>query len=106
MASRIRGLRPAGHSPAGNCDGAGSTDTRRHDPHWRKAMLRVGFAGVFPASLEQPVRRYLTTPCEIAVASEAGIGPLLPELDVLVTMGLSAEMGRAATRLKLVQVPG
>lgn len=69
-------------------------------------MLRVGFAGVFPASLEQPVRRHLTAPCEIIVASEAEIGPLLPHLDVLVTMGLSAEMGRAAARLKLVQVPG
>jgi len=30
----------------------------------------------------------------------------LPAVDVLVTMGFTAEMGRAATRLKLVQVPG
>jgi len=82
----------------------------RRDSHarcdGRETMLQVGFAGVFPASLEQPVRRYLTTPCEIVVASEADIGPWLPQLDVLVTMGLSAEMGRTAARLKLVQVPG
>ena len=56
--------------------------------------------------LEQPVRRHLAVPCEIVVASEADILPRLPEIDVLVTMGLTAEMGRAATRLKLVQVPG
>lgn len=69
-------------------------------------MLRVGFAGTFPVSLEQPVRCYLTTPCEIIVAHETGIFSRLPHLDVLVTMSLTAEMGRAAARLKLVQVPG
>ena len=69
-------------------------------------MLHVAFAGTFPASLEQPVRRHLTTPCEISVASEADILPRLAEIDVLVTMGLTAEMARAAPRLKLVQVPG
>jgi phosphoglycerate dehydrogenase-like enzyme len=69
-------------------------------------MLQVGFAGIFPASLEQPVRQHLTTPCEFTVASEAGILPSLPGIDVLVTMGLTAEMAGAATRLKLVQVPG
>lgn len=69
-------------------------------------MVKVGFAGVFPASLEQPVRRYLTTPCDIVVASETDIVPQLPELDVLVTMRLSAEMAAIAARLKLVQVPG
>ena len=69
-------------------------------------MLRVAFVGTFTASLEQPVRQHLTVPCEIVVASEADIVPRLPEIDVLVTMGLTAEMGQAATRLKLVQVPG
>src|SRR4051812_33971566 len=80
-------------------------ETPMHGAHWRETMLRVGFAGIFPASLEQPVRQYLTTPCEIVVASEADIELRVPQLDVLVTMGLSAEMGRAAARLKLVQVP-
>jgi phosphoglycerate dehydrogenase-like enzyme len=69
-------------------------------------MLQVAFAGTFPASLEQPVRRHLTTPCEIIVVDETGILPRLQHIDVLVTMALTAEMGRAATRLKLVQVPG
>jgi phosphoglycerate dehydrogenase-like enzyme len=69
-------------------------------------MLQVAFAGTFPASLEQPVRRHLAMPCQIIVASEADILPRLPDIDVLVTMGLTAEMARAATRLKLVQVPG
>lgn len=69
-------------------------------------MLQVAFAGTFPASLEQPVRRHLTTPCEIVVASETDILSKLPNIDVLVTMGLNAEMARAGARLKLVQVPG
>jgi phosphoglycerate dehydrogenase-like enzyme len=69
-------------------------------------MLRVAFAGTFPASLEQPVRRHLTTPCEIIVADESDILPRLQHIDVLVTMTLTAEMGHAAARLKLVQVPG
>jgi phosphoglycerate dehydrogenase-like enzyme len=69
-------------------------------------MLQVGFAGTFAMSLEEPVRRRLTTACEIVVAGEVDILPRLPQIDVLVTMALTAEMGRAATRLKLVQVPG
>ena len=69
-------------------------------------MLRVAFAGTFPASLEEPVRRYLTSTCEVVVSDEAGILAQLAEIDVLVTMALTAEMRRASTRLKLVQVPG
>ncbi|HEV2100425.1 MAG TPA: 2-hydroxyacid dehydrogenase [Stellaceae bacterium] len=69
-------------------------------------MLRVAFAGTFSASLEQPVRRHLTTRCEIIVASELDIVPRLQQIDVLVTMILTAEMTGTATRLKLVQVPG
>jgi phosphoglycerate dehydrogenase-like enzyme len=69
-------------------------------------MLRVAFAGIFPASLEEPVRRHLAIPCDIIVADEVGIISQLAEIDVLVTMELTAEMGRTSTRLKLVQVPG
>jgi phosphoglycerate dehydrogenase-like enzyme len=69
-------------------------------------MVQVAFAGTFPASLEQPVRRHVAIPCEIIVGSEADILPRLADIDVLVTMVLTAEMGRAAPRLKLVQVPG
>jgi phosphoglycerate dehydrogenase-like enzyme len=69
-------------------------------------MLRVAIAGTFAASLEQPLRRHLAIPCEIVVADEAGIVPLLGDADVLVSMALTAEMGRRGTRLKLIQVPG
>ncbi|MBV8121602.1 MAG: hypothetical protein JO081_16880 [Alphaproteobacteria bacterium] len=69
-------------------------------------MLRVAFAGTFPARLEEPVRRHLGIACEMAVADETGITAQLAGVDVLVTMALTAEMGRAATRLRLVQVPG
>jgi phosphoglycerate dehydrogenase-like enzyme len=69
-------------------------------------MLRVAFAGTFPARLEEPVRRHLGTAYEIVVAEEAGVIAQLAGVDVLVTMALTAEMGRAATSLKLVQVPG
>jgi phosphoglycerate dehydrogenase-like enzyme len=69
-------------------------------------MLCVAFVGTFPASLSEPVRRHLTTPCEIVVPNEADIISRLSEVDVLVTMALTDEIGRAAPRLKLVQVPG
>ena len=69
-------------------------------------MLHVVFAGTFAESLEQPMRRYLTTGCDVVVTDETGIVPLLDGIDVLVTMTLTAETGRAAKRLKLIQVPG
>jgi len=68
--------------------------------------MRVAIAGTFAASLEQPLRRHLATPCDIVVADEIGIVPLLAEADVLISMALTAEMARNAPRLKLVQVPG
>jgi phosphoglycerate dehydrogenase-like enzyme len=69
-------------------------------------MPNIGIVGTFAASLEDAIRRDLTIPCEIAVSDEAGIMPRLADLDVLVTMVLTDEMGRACTHLKLVQVPG
>src|SRR4051794_7131035 len=69
-------------------------------------MLEIAIAGTFAASLEQPMRRHLDIQCNIVVSDEEGIIPLLRDADVLVTMGFTAAMGRAATRLKLVQVPG
>jgi len=69
-------------------------------------MLKVGIVGTFAASLEDAIRRNLTIPCEIVVSDEAGIFARLAELDVLVTMVLTGEMVRGATRLKLVQAPG
>jgi lactate dehydrogenase-like 2-hydroxyacid dehydrogenase len=69
-------------------------------------MLRIAFMGAFSASLVEPVRRQLSVPCEIAVSEEVGIVSRLSDVDVLVTMALTQEIGRAASRLKLVQVPG
>jgi hypothetical protein len=68
-------------------------------------MLELAIAGTFAASVEQPMRHHLNIPCNIVVSDEEGIIPLLGDADVLVTMGFTAAMGRAATRLKLVQVP-
>jgi phosphoglycerate dehydrogenase-like enzyme len=69
-------------------------------------MPSIGIVGAFAASLEGAICRNLTIPCEVVVSDEAGIMPRLADIDVLVTMVLTQEMGRAATRLKLVQVPG
>ena len=68
--------------------------------------LQVAFAGTFAARLEQPVRAYLRLPCDVIVDDEAGIVSQLSDVDVLATMAFTREMSRAATRLKLVQVPG
>jgi phosphoglycerate dehydrogenase-like enzyme len=69
-------------------------------------MLKIGIVGTFAASLEAAIRRNLTLACEIIVSDEVGIISRLADIDVLVTMVLTDEMGRACTRLKLVQVPG
>lgn len=69
-------------------------------------MFGVAFAGTFAARLEQRVRAHLGTPCDVILADEVGIVPRLSAVDVLVTMAFTREMGTAAPRLKLVQVPG
>jgi phosphoglycerate dehydrogenase-like enzyme len=69
-------------------------------------MLRVVFMGTFPVSLAAAVERHLGIPCEIAVSEEVGVISRLSEADVLVTLALTQEIGRAAARVKLVQVPG
>ncbi len=69
-------------------------------------VLRVGFAGAFSATFADRVRTHLRIPCDIILADEIGIVSRLPEVDVLVTLVFTREMGAAARRLKLVQVPG
>jgi phosphoglycerate dehydrogenase-like enzyme len=69
-------------------------------------MLGIGFAGTFAATLEKPVRAHLDIPCDVVVADEAAIVSKLQDVDVLITLAFSREMGAAARRLKLVQVPG
>jgi len=70
------------------------------------AMLQVAFVGTFSATLEPTVRARLGMPCDVILADETGIVSQLSDVDVLVTLAFTREMGAAATRLKLVQVPG
>src|SRR2546428_476142 len=68
--------------------------------------LRIAFAGTFAARLAGPVQAHLGIPCDVIVDDESEIASRLSEVDVLVTLAFTREMGRAARRLKLVQVPG
>ena len=68
--------------------------------------IAIVFAGTFAASLETRVRAHLTLPSTVTVADEAAAAALMPDVDVLVTMAFTREMGQRAKRLKLVQVPG
>src|SRR4030095_1325635 len=83
-----------------------SARARAEDAGGRIAMLQVAFAGTFSSTLEPSVRRLLEWPCAVIVADEAGIISRLSDVDVLVSLVFSREMGAAARRLKLVQVPG
>jgi len=74
--------------------------------HQAPPTLRVAFAGTFAASLADPVQARLRVPCEVTCAGEGEVASQLSDVDVLVTMGFTREMGGAARRLKLVQVPG
>src|SRR2546428_8072585 len=71
-----------------------------------KAILQVAFAGTFSATLEPTVRARLEMPCDVIVADETGIVSQLSDVDVFITLAFPREMGTAAKRLKLVQVPG
>src|SRR2546425_1087464 len=68
--------------------------------------LRVAFAGTFAARLAEPVQAHLGIPCDVIIDDEREIASRLREIDVLVTLAFTREMGGAARRLKLVQVPG
>lgn len=68
--------------------------------------MKVAFAGTFAVRLAERVRAHLKVPCDVVVADEAEIAPRLSEVEVLVTLAFTPEMGAAARRLKLVQVPG
>jgi phosphoglycerate dehydrogenase-like enzyme len=68
--------------------------------------MRIGFAGTFASSLVERVQSHLSIACDVVVADETGIVAKLGDLDVLITLGFTREMGAAARRLRLVQVPG
>lgn len=69
-------------------------------------QLRIAFVGAFAIRLVERVRAHLDIPCDIIQADEVEVVSQLPEVDVLVTMAFTAEMGAASRQLKLVQVPG
>jgi len=68
--------------------------------------LRVAFAGTFAIRLADEVRARLTTPAEVILGTESEIAARMAGVDALVSLAFTREMGAAATRLGLVQVPG
>lgn len=68
--------------------------------------LRVAFAGVFAGQIADRVRARIEVPCDVVQGGEGEILSQLDDVDVLVSMAFTREMGRAAPRLRLVQVPG
>jgi phosphoglycerate dehydrogenase-like enzyme len=68
--------------------------------------VKVAFAGSFSVRMAERVRAHLAVPCEMILADEAEIVTRMPEVDILVTLAFTSEMGAAARRLRLVQVPG
>ena len=72
----------------------------------RRPDMRVAFAGAFAVRLAERAQACLEIPCDVVLASEADVVARLADVDVLVTLAFTREMGAAAKRLKLVQVPG
>ena len=66
----------------------------------------MAFVGGFAACFVEPVRARLETTCELLVGEEGELLPRLSEVDVVVTLAFTPAMGAAASRLRLVQVPG
>jgi phosphoglycerate dehydrogenase-like enzyme len=68
--------------------------------------LQVAFAGTFAVRLADEVRARLATPAEVILGTESEIAARMTGVDALVSLAFTHEMGAAATRLGLVQVPG
>lgn len=68
-------------------------------------MLRVAFVGALASSFADRVRAHLTVPCDFLHVEE-GAPSALSDVEVLVTIAFTREMGAAAPRLRLIQVPG
>lgn len=69
-------------------------------------MLRVAFVGPLASSFADRVRAHLAMACDFVHTDEQHVVGVLPEIDVLVTLVFTKEMSTAATRLRLIQVPG
>jgi hypothetical protein len=72
----------------------------------RLAMLRVAFLGALASSFSDRVRTHVTVPCDFIHIDESGGADALSGVDVLVTIAFTREMAAAASRLRLIQVPG
>lgn len=68
--------------------------------------MKIAFAGSFAVRIADHLSGRLPRGCEIVTADETGILSVLPDAEVLVSMGFTHAMADAAPRLKLVQVPG
>src|SRR5262245_1162969 len=69
-------------------------------------MLKVAFVGPLASSFADRVRSHLTMPVDfVHTDADRAVG-VLPEIDVLVTLVFTKDMSAAATRLRLIQVPG
>lgn len=68
--------------------------------------MRVAFVGPLASSFADRVRAHLTLPCDFVHTDEKNATDVLSDVDVLVTLVFTSEMGAAARRLRLVQVPG
>lgn len=62
--------------------------------------------GAFAVRLADRVKAHLPFPCDVILADEATIASQIAEVDAVVTLAFTREMGTAARRLRLVQVPG
>ena len=69
-------------------------------------MLNVAFVGALASSFADRVRAHLTMPCDFIHTDEKNARDVLSDIDVLVTLAFTSEMGAAARRLRLIQVPG
>ena len=69
-------------------------------------MLKVAFLGPLASSFAERVHAYLSVPCDFIHTDEKNAMDVLPEVDVLVTLIFTREMGASARQLRLIQVPG
>jgi phosphoglycerate dehydrogenase-like enzyme len=69
-------------------------------------MLQVAFLGALSSSFAERVRAHLTVPCNVIHTDETNAVKVLAEVDILVTLVFTSAMGAAASRLRLIQVPG
>jgi len=70
-----------------------------------QAFVTEGVGG-FAACFVEPVRARVVTPCELLTGDERELLARLGDVEVVVTLAFTPAMGAAASRVRLVQVPG